>query len=128
MMASSWMAAAVVTGLLLLALALPARAEGPAKVVIRVGGSSSLVESAEIWEREYSQTHPDVVIIASGGGTSPGFQRLFDREADAVFAAQQISDEDSKTAATRSLSQNKPVKSPGLAALSVRVELTRLQG
>ncbi len=99
-MSAKWTLAECCLCVLILVQALSTSAAETETTVIRVGGSNSLVESAEVWGKDYSKEHPNVTIVAVGGGTAVGFRKLFDKEVDMAFAAEQISDEE-KLAASK---------------------------
>jgi phosphate transport system substrate-binding protein len=72
-----------------------------ASTAIRVGGSNSLVQALQNWGDDFKARNPSVNVIATGGGTASGLEKLLNKQADMVFASEQLTDAQKKSAAGR---------------------------
>ncbi|MEW6352312.1 MAG: PstS family phosphate ABC transporter substrate-binding protein [Thermodesulfobacteriota bacterium] len=97
-MLARWIGCAFCFWVLVAVQALPSQADEPKQITVRVGGSHSLVESAEVWGKDYTKEHPNIAIVATSGGTAVGMRKLFEGEVDMVFASEQITDEEKMAA------------------------------
>ncbi|MEW6348847.1 MAG: substrate-binding domain-containing protein [Thermodesulfobacteriota bacterium] len=92
-----------IVGLILLCVGLLNAAEKETGSIIKVGGSNSLIQSAENWGKAYSQENPGAVIVARGTGTEVGFGKLVDKEIDILFTWDPVSEAGRKQAAAKGL-------------------------
>ncbi len=62
----------------------------PAKKVIRVAGSDTMVNIAQAWAEQYGKLHPDVSVQVRGGGSGVGIAALIDGNCDMADASRQM--------------------------------------
>ncbi|MGA2617651.1 MAG: phosphate ABC transporter substrate-binding protein [Thermoguttaceae bacterium] len=62
----------------------------PAKKVIRVAGSDTMVNIAQAWAERYGKLHPDVSVQVRGGGSGVGIAAMIDGNCDMANASRQM--------------------------------------
>lgn len=63
---------------------------GPARSVIQVKGSDTMVNVAQVWAEEYGKVAPDVAVEVSGGGSGVGLAALVRGTVDIANASRNI--------------------------------------
>jgi phosphate transport system substrate-binding protein len=66
------------------------------RIVIRIDGSNSLIQSAQNWGTVFTEKNPNVSIIGKGGGTAEGFKKLLQKHTDIVYASEKLSDKEKR--------------------------------
>ncbi len=61
-----------------------------ARGIIQIQGSDTLVPVAVAWAERFHQTHADIAIAVTGGGTTTGIAALLDRTVDLANASREI--------------------------------------
>ncbi len=65
---------------------------------IQVKGSDTLLQLAQNWAEVYQQSHPQVEIAVTGGGSGTGIAALLDGNCDIADASREIKEEELKSA------------------------------
>jgi phosphate transport system substrate-binding protein len=69
-----------------------------AATAIQVKGSDTLLQLGQKWAEVYQQSHSEVQIAVTGGGSGTGIAALIDGNCDIANASRQMKDEETKTA------------------------------
>lgn len=93
---------------------------GSQEKTIQVEGSDTMVNLAQAWAEEYNETHPDVSIQVSGGGSGVGIASLIDGVADMANASRKMKDKELQRAEANTGKKPKEFV-VGLDALAVYV-------
>lgn len=67
--------------------------------IIVLRGSNGAAGRCLQWASAYMETNPRVTVIVSGGGTSAGFEALFEKKADVAMASREIFEKELQVAA-----------------------------
>ncbi len=60
------------------------------RTLIQNKGSDTLVNVAQAWAEAYGQSHPNVAVAVSGGGSGTGFSALINGTVDIANASREI--------------------------------------
>jgi phosphate transport system substrate-binding protein len=68
------------------------------KTTIRVDGSDTMVNLAQAWAERYNQTHPEISIQVSGGGSGVGIASIIEGVADLANSSRKMKESEIKRA------------------------------
>lgn len=73
----------------------------PARSIIRITGSDTMVNLVQAWAEHYSQVRPAVSVQVAGGGSGVGIAGLIDGTLDIAAASREMKDEERRRASVR---------------------------